>query len=146
MRTMVTGLFLQRALKRASVRGFARLFLGVLLFSTPGHAFEAPVRIGVLTPAWGAPGGLDGLISGLVDRGYRENEDFVVGVRFTSGDLSQLPEAARAMLDHGVDIIIAQNVPAAKAMLDEGPDLAAGSLASIVELNEGFDVLQGQTS
>ena len=46
-----------------------------------GAALEKPVRIGVLTPAWGPPGALGGLVEGLIDLSYRENEDFVIGVR-----------------------------------------------------------------
>jgi hypothetical protein len=33
----------------------------------------APVRIGVLTPSWGPPPAVVGLIEGLVAMGYREN-------------------------------------------------------------------------
>jgi hypothetical protein len=42
-----------------------------------------PIRIGVLTDSWGPTPGVVGLRDGLRERGYRENQDFVIGVRFT---------------------------------------------------------------
>jgi putative ABC transport system substrate-binding protein len=69
--------------------------------------FGRPVRIGALTPSWGPPPGVVGLIDGLTDIGYLENEDFVVGVRFTRGDISALPKAAEDLVHSGVDIIYA---------------------------------------
>ena len=86
-----------------------------LLYAAPALALEKPVRIGVLTPAWGPPGALGGLVEGLIDLGYRENEDFVIGVRFTQGDISALPAAAKAMVESGVDVLLADNEPAVKA-------------------------------
>jgi putative ABC transport system substrate-binding protein len=87
-----------------------------LLSVFPALALEKPARIGVLTAAWGPPGGLDGFVQGLIDLGYRENEDFVVGVRFTQGDISALPAAAKAMVEAGVDVLLADDEPAVKAV------------------------------
>ena len=53
-----------------------------------------PLQIGVLTESWGSPPSTVGLRDGLVALGYRENEDFILGVRFTQGDLAALPAAA----------------------------------------------------
>lgn len=94
------------------------LALAVFLLPASALAFKAekPVRIGVLTAAWGPPTGLEGLIEGLVDLGYRENEDFVIGVRFTQGDISALPAAAKSMVDGSVDLFFAVGEPAAKAV------------------------------
>ena len=97
-------------------RATASWVLLALLYASPAVAFEKPVRIGVLTAAWGRPGALDGLVAGLVDLGYRENEDFVIGVRITQGDLSALPAAAQAMVAGGVDLFLADDEPAAKAV------------------------------
>ena len=88
----------------------------MLLYAAPALALEKPVRIGVLTPAWGPPGALGGLVKGLIDLGYRENEDFVIGVRFTQGDIAALPTAAKAMVESGVDVLLADNEPAVKAV------------------------------
>jgi putative ABC transport system substrate-binding protein len=87
----------------------------MLLYAAPALALDRPVRIGVLTPAWGPPGGLDRLVEGLIDLGYRENEDFVIGVRFTQGNISALPAAAKAMVEGGVDLLLADNEPAVRA-------------------------------
>ena len=72
-------------------------------------------------PDWGAERLLGptpqvvGLRDGLLELGYRENEDFVIGVRFTQGDLTALPAAARQLVQDGVDIIFADHDEGAKA-------------------------------
>ena len=89
----------------------------VCMLPGPARALErgSPVRIGALTVSWGPPPGVVGLIEGLVAMGYRENEDFVIGVRFTQGDMSALPAAAREMVRDGVDIIFCVGESEAKA-------------------------------
>jgi hypothetical protein len=44
-----------------------------------------PIRIGALTDSWGPTPGVVGLRDGLKELGYRENHDFVIGIRFTQG-------------------------------------------------------------
>ncbi len=66
-----------------------------------------PLRIGALTTSWGPTPQIVGVRDGLLELGYREDEDFVIGVRFTSGDLHILPTAARNLVRHGVDLILA---------------------------------------
>jgi len=56
-----------------------------------------------------------GLRDGLLALGYREPEQFVLGVRFTQGDQTTLPAAARALVQYGVDLIFADSVSTAKA-------------------------------
>jgi putative ABC transport system substrate-binding protein len=46
------------------------------------------------------------LRDGLQELGYRENQDFAIGVRFVQGHLAELPEAARALTRQGVDLIV----------------------------------------
>jgi putative tryptophan/tyrosine transport system substrate-binding protein len=81
----------------------------LLVCLLPGSAGASergsPVRIGALTVSRGPPPAVVGLIEGLVALGYRENEDFVIGVRFTQGDESVLAAAARQMVREGVDIL-----------------------------------------
>ena len=74
-----------------------------------------PVRIGVLTDSWGPTPGVVGLRDGLKEQGYRENEDFVIGVRFTEGSISALPQAAQELVKQGVDILFTNNPAPAKA-------------------------------
>jgi putative ABC transport system substrate-binding protein len=64
------------------------------------------LKIGALTDAWGPTMGMVGFRDGLRDLGYRENQDYVLGVRFTQGSAAELPEAARDLVKHGVDLII----------------------------------------
>jgi putative ABC transport system substrate-binding protein len=53
-----------------------------------------------------------GFRDGLLELGYREDTDFVLGVRFTQGDLTALPEAARQLVQYGVDLIFtSEDVP-----------------------------------
>jgi putative tryptophan/tyrosine transport system substrate-binding protein len=64
------------------------------------------VKIGALTESWGPTPAIVGLRDGLQELGYRENQDFAIGVRFVQGNLSELPEAARALTRQGVDVIV----------------------------------------
>jgi putative ABC transport system substrate-binding protein len=74
-----------------------------------------PFKIGELTSSWGPTPATVGLRDGLLELGYRENEQFVIGVRFTQGDLTALPAAARELVQYGVDIIFASEDSPAKA-------------------------------
>jgi putative ABC transport system substrate-binding protein len=88
------------------------------LFGDGGGAAERarPIQIGVLTESWGPTPTTVGLRDGLLALGYRENEQFVLGVRFTRGDVAALPTAARELVKLGVDLIfIAASVNSAKA-------------------------------
>ncbi|MGH7306417.1 MAG: ABC transporter substrate-binding protein [Candidatus Rokuibacteriota bacterium] len=64
------------------------------------------VKIGALTEAWGPTPAIIGLRAGLEELGYRENENFVIGVRFTQGNPEELAAAARDLVRHGVDVIV----------------------------------------
>jgi len=98
-------------------------FVVVLLLVSSGlcpsgvsHAERArPIRIGALTESWGPTLGMVGLRDGLQKLGYREDDDFFLGVRFTQGNLAELPAAARELVQHGVDLIITTGVNATKA-------------------------------
>jgi len=76
---------------------------------------KRPVRIGVLTDSWGPTPTVVGLRDGLTALGYLENRDYVLGVRFTQGNLEALPAAARELVKGGVDLIFTTNDPPAKA-------------------------------
>ncbi len=76
---------------------------------------DRPVRIGVLTEGFGPTTGTVGLRDGLKELGYRENKDFFIGVRFTQGDTSALPEVARELVEQGVDILFTEGRSPAKA-------------------------------
>ncbi len=75
-----------------------------------GSAVAAPparlIKIGALTESWGPTPAILGLRAGLQELGYRENEHFVIGVRFTQGNPAELAEAARDLVRHGTDIIV----------------------------------------
>ena len=87
------------------VIGLALTFAAAL---SPGVGAQTGrlVKIGALTESWGPTPGIIGLRDGLQALGYRENEHFVIGVRFTQGDATELPVAARELVRHGVDIIV----------------------------------------
>lgn len=76
---------------------------------------KTPIKIGVLTDSWGPTPGVAGLRDGLEKLGYRENKDFVLGVRFTQGDIGALPAAARQLVQQGVDVLFTVNPAATKA-------------------------------
>jgi putative ABC transport system substrate-binding protein len=82
------------------------LMISGLMTRGVSHAGRSgPFRIGVLTEGWGPPPQVVGMRDGLVEMGYREDKDFVIGVRFTQGDSTALPAAARELVDYGVDLI-----------------------------------------
>jgi putative ABC transport system substrate-binding protein len=91
------------------------VLVGLLAGATFAVEHGLPVRIGVLTASWGPTPGVVGLIEGLVALGYRENEDFVIGVRFTRGDTSVLPTVAKELVRDGVDILFCTGESEAKA-------------------------------
>ena len=94
----------------------ALLVSSVRLSGTAHTAERAqPFRIGALTDSWGPTPAIVALRDGLVELGYREHEHFVLGVRFTQGDLAALPAAAHELVQYGVDLIFAADAPAAKA-------------------------------
>jgi putative ABC transport system substrate-binding protein len=78
---------------------------GVLLDIAMAAERERPFRIGMLTSSWGPTPQVVGLRDGLEALGYREDEDFVLGVRFTQGDITALPDAAHELVQYGVDLI-----------------------------------------
>jgi putative ABC transport system substrate-binding protein len=85
-----------------------------------------------------------GLRDGLLALGYREPEQFVLGVRFTQGDQTALPAAARALVQYEVDLIFADNVLGAKAAqmtTTRIPIVFAGQGGNPVEMGliESFD-------
>src|SRR5262245_26072607 len=106
-----------RLLRRTFLIALVMLLLSSRLLTGSVGADERaqPVKIGVLTASWGPTPEVVGLRDGLVELGYRENEQFVLGVRFTQGDLTALPVAARELVQYGVDIIVADYGHSAQA-------------------------------
>ena len=105
---------------RKIMRWYLILFMLValkpLLICDVGSAERTkPILIGVLTDSWGPTPGTVGLRDALIELGYRENQDFVIGVRFTQGDSAALPQAARELVEQGVDILFAINPAPTKA-------------------------------
>ena len=87
---------------------------------TPGARADAaertwPVKIGALTASWGPTPQMVGLRDGLLSLGYREGEQFVIGVRFTQGDPAPLLEAAQGLVRDGADILFPTEANAARA-------------------------------
>lgn len=73
------------------------------------------IKIGALSESWGATPSIVGLRDGLQELGYRENHQFVIGVRFTQGNVDELPAAAGDLVRRAVDLIVATSGNAAKA-------------------------------
>ena len=104
------------AIVRCSFVFFLLIALTSLWTSDTGAVERSkPIRIGALTDSWGPTPGVIGLRDGLTDLGYRENRDFVIGVRFTEGNIAALPQAARELVKQGVDILFTNNPAPAKA-------------------------------
>ncbi len=90
----------------------------------PAKKGARPFRIGALTSSWGPTPGIVALRDGLLSLGYREGEQFELGVRFTQGNLAELPAAARELVQYGVDLIfvsIDEEVKAAQMATSQIP-------------------------
>lgn len=96
-----------------------------------------PIRIGALTLSWGPTPGIVGLRDGLIELGYREPEDFVIGVRFAQGDPSALSTAARELVAQKVDILVVGAETEARVAQE------ATSRIPIVLIGGGDPVVQG---
>ncbi len=79
---------------------------GGLVGGSAAEQRAKPLLIGALTEAWGPTPAIVGLRDGLVELGYRENEHFVLGIRFTEGSTEELPRAARQLVERGADILV----------------------------------------
>jgi putative ABC transport system substrate-binding protein len=114
---------------------------GLLASSTGAADRTRPWRIGVLTGSWGPTPHVTGLRDGLLALGYREPEQFVIGVRFTQGDVAALPAAARELVQLEADLIFTPGTHGTKAaqmvtsripivFAGEGDPLGAGLIQS----------------
>jgi putative ABC transport system substrate-binding protein len=74
-----------------------------------------PFRIGALTSSWGPTPQIVGMRDGLLEHGYREDVDFVLGVRFTQGNIQALDAAAHELVQDGIDLLFVDNDAAAQA-------------------------------
>jgi putative ABC transport system substrate-binding protein len=101
------------------------LIEGLLLDMASAAEHKRPFRIGALTASWGPTPQIIGLRDGLVALGYREEEDFFLGIRFTQGDLTALPSAARQLVQLGVDLIFTS---------EDGPTRAAQQATSQIPI------------
>ena len=77
------------------------------------------VKIGALTESWGPTPAIVGLRDGLGELGYREDADYTIGVRFTGGKTADLPEAARELVRHKIDLIVTTETGAAARAAQE---------------------------
>ncbi len=104
--------------RKSKIQNLKWMWLCVMLFASGNvmaAEFHHPVRIGALTDGWGATWEAVGLRDGLKELGYRENHDFVIGIRFTQGDPEALPRAAKEFIEQGVDILFTGGRNTAKA-------------------------------
>ena len=91
---------------RLLVLAIALAIHGLIGGATEAQRAARPVQIGALTESWGPTPAILGLRDGLRALGYREDQDFTIGVRFTQGESAELLEAARELVRGGADIIV----------------------------------------
>jgi putative tryptophan/tyrosine transport system substrate-binding protein len=72
-------------------------------------------RIGFLRPAPPSERELEAFLRGLADRGYVQGQNFVLVPQWGDGNVARLPELAVALVNAGVDIIVAEGVVATRA-------------------------------
>ncbi len=130
----------------AKMRAVPALLVTLILFALAvprsstawaGEPMERPVLIGVPTDSWGPTPAVVGLRDGLVELGYEENADFVIGVRFTRGSTTELTEAVMGVVRDGADIIFVDGDVAARAAL------RATNAVPVVFANIGDPVEEG---
>jgi putative ABC transport system substrate-binding protein len=92
--------------RRTLLRAFGGLAAAAGVVRGFGAQPVRPFTIGALTVSWGPTPSIIGLRDGLKEQGYRENIDFVIGVRFTQGNPAELPLAAQGLVKSGVDLIV----------------------------------------
>jgi putative tryptophan/tyrosine transport system substrate-binding protein len=66
-----------------------------------------------------------------VELGYREPEDFVVGVRFTRGDFEALPTVTQEFIQQGVDVLVLGSTSALNAATKIAPKTPVIFVASV---------------
>jgi putative ABC transport system substrate-binding protein len=106
-----------------------RVFIGILaggLLAAPLAAEAQPAgkvyRIGLLIPAPApAPGVMPPIVvpaflAGMRERGWLENQGFVLETRYAEGRLERLPELAAELVRLKVDVIVAMGTPATMAV------------------------------
>jgi putative ABC transport system substrate-binding protein len=91
------------------------LLSAILIVDSVAAKRVRPVLIGALNASWGPTPQVVGLRDSLRELGYLENEDFVIGVRFTRGDVTALSAAASELVSDHVDIILVDHEDGAKA-------------------------------
>jgi putative ABC transport system substrate-binding protein len=92
--------------RRRLVAGLVVAGTGLLIRGVQAQPAARLIKIGALTESWGPTPPIVGVRDGLQDLGYREDKDFVIGVRFTEGKVADLPAAARDLVRHRVDVIV----------------------------------------
>jgi putative ABC transport system substrate-binding protein len=103
--------------RRLRLGVFALMAVGIgLASSSASHAERSrPIRIGALTDSWGATPHTVGLRDGLIELGYQQDQDFVLGIRFTKGNRDLLPTAASELVKAGADLLFADSIVTARA-------------------------------
>jgi putative tryptophan/tyrosine transport system substrate-binding protein len=93
-----------------------------------------PARIGFLRASPPPEGTMAALRRGLAQQGYEEEKNFILVPGWADGDLSRLPELAKALVTNGVDLILTDGTVTARAARDATatvPIVMAGGLDPI---------------
>jgi putative ABC transport system substrate-binding protein len=90
------------------------------LSSTPATgtqtpASDRPIAIAMLASLWGPTDDMLGVRDGLAQRGYRQDEQVALGVRYAAGDASRLEAMVRQVLRDGASVLYASGWQALQA-------------------------------
>jgi putative ABC transport system substrate-binding protein len=97
-----------------------------------------PIRIGAVSESWGPTPAMVGLKAGLVELGYREHDDFVLGVRFTRGDFAAMPTVTRELVQQGVDLLLLGSTSALAAAAQSAPQTPVVFIAALDPVELGL--------
>jgi putative tryptophan/tyrosine transport system substrate-binding protein len=141
-------------------REFMSLLGGAAAWPLAARAQQAERmrRIGFLRAAPPSERELEGLLRGLADQGWVQGRNFVLLPQWGDGQVARLPELAVALVNSGVDIILAEGVVTARAaravtatipiVMTAGADPYAGGLVQSLARPggnvTGFTTLQAE--
>jgi putative tryptophan/tyrosine transport system substrate-binding protein len=121
-REFLIGLAVGSAARSATAQSKSARVIGILYLGTETDA-------ATLTAA---------LRRGLIERGYAEERDFRLEIRFANNDASQLKALARNLLTHGATVIVTNGTTSARAALAETKRVPIVLAGSADPVEQGF--------
>jgi putative ABC transport system substrate-binding protein len=121
-REFLIGLAVGSAVRPATAQSKSARIIGILYLGTETDATTVSAA----------------LRRGLMERGYAEERDFRLEIRFANNDASQLKALARDLLTHGALVIVTNGTTSARAALAETERVPIVLAGSADPVEQGF--------